>query len=983
MARVISPSPTTAARPSFPGWASFLSRAALAILLGVGCVEAHADTATRFVERLRNAGHEDLVLEYLDRAADNPLVSEEFKERIPFERVATQLSLAKSIRRPAERLEVLEESLPTLRRLAEAEPAAARLLTDVLDQVGTAAADVGHRSAITADRLLNEGDREDALKAARGEIKSARGQLEEAEQRIVAEREGLKGVKPDSQRGIRKRDLGIRLGAVRLLRARLLHDLAETYPDNSGKRKQLNTDAAKQLGELYEKYSKLGIGLYAHLYEGRCYRLLGEEALALAALEDLTAQPAGNAAIRQIVTLAHAERAALLRDTGKLDEALEKPAAWLEGLSRDEAEGPQAATLRYHVALAAIEQAKQAKDNDKRRLQKQARDWLNESRRIPSEVQADARDRWAEVTASLGIEVQEPKNFAEAFQAGSEAIQAMLAADLALKSATGAEAERLTDQRQQSRDAAYSALEAASGLADAKTDPEQASRARYQLAWLDWQRGDIGQAATRAELIARHSSDTAAGEEAAELALAALERLQRDGDNGAGEKLSGLASFITKQWPSSDVARAASAVMVSAALRSGDFDAAEAVLATVAAEQRPQLALRLAVARWEKSKSDPSLRPAALERMRTAFDRASPAEDAGPFTVTAALYLAEAALDDGDAKQAAKLLNHPDYGPATRAQAGTAPADNPIFALTAYKAALRVAAATAGDAGKTVQRIKKLLAETPADTTGGDRAWLGVAVALLADLERSSSPASVAKALSEVLAELAPVEAAGDWNTRLWIAQARLRCGEVLEDKTAAKANVEAGRDAFVALIERAEREPSFAPNKTSILAARLRLAECQRELGEHADAFATLTKMLGSGGALLDVQRVAAETLQEWGVASKSTEKLEQAIGGTQPGADGKNVVWGWSKLAKVAGRYAATSPKQKELYFEAWRRVAASRYQAALLANGADRQKQLGKAAATLLAVKRQNPGLGGEASQRSFDELLKQIKSAQGAK
>lgn len=957
------------------------SRQALHAALLAAAISAPSlgDTATRFVERLRQEGHGDLVLDYLDRAAESPLVSEAFKRSIPYQRLATLYGEANEVRDAVARSQALGALAPEIRGLAKSNADAARLLTDVLDRIATAAADVGRRSAVEATRMPDGEEQKRSLKIARRKLDSARERLATAEERIAAERGELKGVIPESKEGRRREDLGARLALVRLLRARLLHEMAETHPQGSASWKRLNTDAAKQLGELYTKYSTWGVGLYAHLYEGRCYRLLGENQLAVAALEDLTAQPAPTPELRRIVTLAQAERAALLLGTNKADEALEKPVAWLEDLTPGERDGAEAATLRYHVARASLKVAESETGAKQRKLRRQAREWLGESARVSSEVQADARDQWAAVTASMGLEAKPPENFEEAFQAGAEAIQAMLALDLAIEQASAAgEADRLSAQRRETRSAAYQALSAAVQLADKRTPAQDAARARYQLAWLDWEAGEIAKAAERAEYVARRDAETPSGEEAARLALAALERLQRDDPQGGSGALRDFVTFVNEQWPSSQVAASASAVLVSEALRSGDLASAQRVLQAVPEDQRPALALRLAVARWEKAKADASQRGESLKGLQEAFDAADADARAKAIGVTAALYLAEAALDRGDPRRAATLLNDPDYGPATRVGTEEAPADNPVFALAALKAQTRALALVDSDVGATLDRFEQTLADAPAAKTGGQRAWLGLAVALLSDTEKKPAAAS---ALAQTLERLGAVEAAGDWNTRLWIAQARLRCGELLGDADAAQSSVTAGREAFAGLIAQAERQLGFAPSKTSILAARLRLAQCERQLGEYDAATETLTQMLSNGPALLEVQQTAAQTLQDWGVATDSVERLEEAIAGAKPASDGKNVLWGWSKIAAIAGRYAGTDPKRRDLFFLAWRNVAASRYQAALLDAGAGRQEQLRKAASTIRAVQRQNPELGGADSRQAFDALLREIQSAAG--
>lgn len=969
---VTNSSPASTARLSFLTALAALSVAALGTSLPA------ADTASRFVERLRQEGHADLVLDYLDQAADSPLVSEDFKKSIPVQRLTALYAQANEVRDPAARSEALSALLPELRGLAKSNVGAARLLTDLIDRLATASADAGRRSAIEATRRPGGAPRERALKGARRQLESAREQLASAEARISKEYKSLKGVQPSSDEGRRRADLGARLGLVRLLGARLLHEQAETHRAGSKEWKKLNQDAAKRLGELYSKYSKWGVGLYAHLYEGRCYRLLGENQLALAALEDLTSQPAPTPELRRIVTLAHAERAALLVGTKRADQALEKPVDWLDKLDFDEKKGAEAATLRYQVAQAALKLAESETGAKQRKLRRDARDWLGQSARVPSDIQAAAREQWASVTASMGIEAEPPKNFEEAFRSGGEAIQAMLAVDVAIESANASAAEQLKAQRTETRDAAYAALAAAVKLVDKKTNPDEAAQARYQLAWLDWEAGDADQAAERAEFVARRDATTPSGEEAARLTLAALESLQSNGASDASGRLRDFVAFVLEQWPNTEVAASASAVLVSNALRSGDLAAAEQVLETVPKAQRPALALRLAVARWEKEKSDPASKDAAHKQLETAFKAAGDEGRSGAIGVTAALYLTEVALDRGDAKRASELLNNADHGPMSRVKESRPPADNPAFALAALRAQARTRAITGKKIGPILDQVDDLLATAPAEKTGGERAWLGLAVALLADVERN--PAAT-PALSATLGRLDKVEASGDWNTRLWIAQARLRCGELLKDEDAARESLTAGREAFAGLIEQADRQPGFAPTETATLAARLRLAQCERELGDYAAAVETLTQMLAGRGALLEVQETAAETLQTWGTESKSVERLEEAIAGTKPGSDGKNQIWGWSKLAAVTGRFAGSDPKRREQFFNAWRNVAASRYQAALLASGTTRSEQLRKAASTIRALQRQNPDLGGGQSKQAFDRLLRQIQASSG--
>ncbi|MEQ8846524.1 hypothetical protein [Botrimarina sp.] len=951
-------------------------------LVGVAvcCASAQDSVPERFVDALDDAGHPDLVAAYLERAADDPLVSDDFKAAIPWRLAAARLGAASQRRDPQRRRDELEQIVGALGPYAQSSEGAASALLDAEERLAVTLADLAHREAIEANREESGSPAErNRRTTARRRLEEARAALQGVESQIVAVRERLKGARPGSPEHRRRRDLGARLGVVRLLAGRMLYEQAETYPANTQERQQVAKQAAEELYELYNKYSKLGVGLYAHLYEGRAYRLLGDAQLATAALEDLTAQPAETPELRKIVSLAQAELAALALDQGAPQRALDKPADWLESLPRGETESMEAATLKYRLGLAALATAESAGETDARRLRRDARDWLGESARVASEVQADARRRWTEVTATLGLASEPPESFDDAFAAAKEAIAAMAAADAALADARQPQREELRTQRRDSRAAAYTALRAAGQLVGAGDDAESVAEARYLLAYLDWDSGEQAAAAERAEDVARSQSATDAGPKAARLAMAALEQLARGGDSAASGRLIELAQFTADRWPGSPAAEAAATVRLSEALRAGDFAAANAALAAAPADRRVGLALRVALARYESAADNDA---PARQQLRSALEEAADAGAEATLMASAALRLATALLEQGDAASALSLLTDSAYGPAKLSLEGRPPGNDPPFALAALGAAARARVLTGGGAAEELDAIRELLATAPAESTGGDAAWLRLAAALAGDLDRAPQRwrSGVATALSVALEELNDYQAESDWNTRLWIAQTWLAVSESLPAEAAERA-ASAACDTLAGLIDKAQSQTGYAPSPTSVLAARLRLAECQRRGGDHAAALETAAAMLAGGRVLLEAQQAAALALQEWGVAERDPTKLEQAIAGARPGDDGKNVIWGWSKLAAIASRYAASDPARRELYFEAWRHVAESRYQSALLADGSLRDEQLDKAAATILALHRQSPDLGGQASRSRFEALLKQIQQAAG--
>ena len=103
--------------------------------------------------------------------------------------------------------------------------------------------------------------------------------------------------------------------------------------------------------------------------------------------------------------------------------------------------------------------------------------------------------------------------------------------------------------------------------------------------------------------------------------------------------------------------------------------------------------------------------------------------------------------------------------------------------------------------------------------------------------------------------------------------------------------------------------------------------------------------------------ETAAAETLQEWGVESRSRDRIEASIVGEYPNDSGKNAVWGWRKIASVAGRGLASNPKLEETFFKAWLNVAKSRYLAGTLVSGPGRDAQFRKAVKVLDGLKAQD--------------------------
>jgi len=207
-------------------------------------------------------------------------------------------------------------------------------------------------------------------------------------------------------------------------------------------------------------------------------------------------------------------------------------------------------------------------------------------------------------------------------------------------------------------------------------------------------------------------------------------------------------------------------------------------------------------------------------------------------------------------------------------------------------------------------------------------------------------------------------------------------------------------QQAYLSLLEKAANEPNFAPSPIALLGVKKRLADCQRLLGQYDDAIEGYTNILQQKPNLLELQRAAALTFQEWGVNSQRIKPIDQAIRGAMPQTNHKNLIWGWVRLATIAD-YAlgkqrtiekgqrADDPAKKQtqqriakyqqLFFEARYHVIQARFQAAQFSQGAAKNKQLGIARQNIQSMLKLYPDLGGDLWKGPYEELQEEIKAA----
>jgi tetratricopeptide (TPR) repeat protein len=394
------------------------------------------------------------------------------------------------------------------------------------------------------------------------------------------------------------------------------------------------------------------------------------------------------------------------------------------------------------------------------------------------------------------------------------------------------------------------------------------------------------------------------------------------------------------------------------------------------------------------------LKESAVKFLRSGFSSAREKREINESVATGGLYLAQSLLNDGKFAEAIKLLEDPQFGPLTLVTEENPAAAREGYSIEVYKAALRAYVSVSPPQGNKAVETMDALERSVDDSSGQaadqlTRIYVGLGIALqqqlgeLRSAGRDADAERVAAAFSEFLDRIAARQEGASWAIRSWIAQTYYnmatgqRAGSSPTPTPTASAHkpskelLTKARDALRELLKKAAAAPNYAPGENAILAAKLQLGECYRELGQYKPALNLFSSILKEKETSLSVQRAAALTYQQRGDAENHAWYERAIYGGHKLKSTGKNRIWGWLKLAQVAERAARSNPTFLDTFFEARLNAARCRYLAGLKQKGAARTEDLAKAKQSLRSMLQLYPDLGGDRWRGEFDSLLKSIQ------
>jgi hypothetical protein len=657
------------------------------------------------------------------------------------------------------------------------------------------------------------------------------------------------------------------------------------------------------------------------------------------------------------------------------------------------------------------------------------------------EFSKEARD----LSAKLGKDVPEvlDEGFDSLVSDARAAVTAMqeryVEAKQAQADGKAAEAAKAVEEAGKKRGEAIGFFEKAitkAGDASGKDDDSAAGAAgmvndlRATLAFLFYDAKQYPRAVDIGVDLVQNFPNAMGSRKAAKVALASLQSLAQQGDAASRQqakaRLSEVAALIAKTWPSDAEGADAFSIQVGEAIESRNADTIQKLLVAIpaASPRRPEFLMRLGTALrrevQDAGKAEAAARPpeatvaawnsaakAAIDEALAAVAAAGslPPGTGGKIIVAAALARCQMAMETQDFTTVGTILEHPVYGPLKFAEGPVADGSRTV-ALRYYveterpekaKEVLAAMEQAAGQGAEASARLvgnylaisRDLQAQLEALTSGpkaGSPEAQQQATKILDGFEtvleglRTRDPKFTSQffVADTYLAlgtgkSLGTVVSKGTIET--FLGRAAETFGKLLARKDDASAAAE-DRD------EVARFEPTIRRRMATILARQGKWDAAQ----EQIDWILADPKRQNS----LEVQQEAAELLEAAGRAAAESDPAK-ADGLLREAAAGRKAdpvqIWGWGGIANKLSRQAFTGTddaalKSRERFFEARIRVAQILLARARLKGQADRDKRLETATSAIVMTRKLYPDLGGPASARRFESVLKEIQKEQGS-
>ena len=562
-----------------------------------------------------------------------------------------------------------------------------------------------------------------------------------------------------------------------------------------------------------------------------------------------------------------------------------------------------------------------------------------------------------------------------------------------------------------------------------ETSIEDVNLCRYFLAYLSLVESDWYNAAIMGDFVATRYGDSASARQCATIALSAYVQIyiENKGQDRTyeSEKIISTCMMIADRWKGEKETEQAVERLIPFLLKDLRYDDAEKYLVHIRADNpaRADAELRIGRALWQKARITRQDKEVAEEKGTLTADQAAAADSqftafktraakllstgigrvrSNP-TINETLMLAVLAvsqiyIEDGKQTEALALVEDAKVGILPLVSKNHEATQRKGFHSETYRLALRGYIALLGQSETPSAIIKKAvvvmdgLKKSVSDDEKGQRQLVAIYYGLARDLEaliKASKSDAQRKVLSSGFERFVSEVGQGskEFNVQQGVAETFMGMGKGFENGDEQTPDslkyYQMASAAFQRILDRVGEEKDWI-GKDSVTQVRWRQALAKRAVGEYGEAMKLFATILMDRNSMLDLQIEAAKTYQQWARTQKSGRAKDfyytkATNGGFMDKKAGRNIVWGWDKLARVAfrdpqGRFVNT-------YLEARYNQFLCRYEYAVSQKTKERKDKhlnIGKKSINTL-LKVHKGGLGGWRAR--YDDLYRKIQTGLG--
>ncbi|MAX39323.1 tetratricopeptide repeat protein [Gimesia sp.] len=953
------------------------------ILTTVSSVTAE-EQYLEFLQGLRDKNYHDTALEYLDQIAADKTTPKKVQELIPFERAMTLLMFSRTQRLPEEQEATLDLALAQLASFTKQypnHPMAGTANTERGKIILEKAEVEGRKAQSPAEQNNKKAHQE----AARKLVAQARDIFQKAYNLHEKTWKSFPATFIDKQKEPEKYEARakaeIQFMSAQLDLAQCTYAEAQTYDPGSADYNRLLKKASEEYAKIHERYRSQVGGLYARMWQGKCFEEQGELGRALGIYNELLGHPGNSSAIKALKDNCLQFRLICLNDDKNKDYELviNEAEQWLkENRSRSRTAIGQGITWELARAQEALANQESTKKGDQERILRQAL----ANARFVNAFRGKYRDVSRLMVGRINAKIQgnsggDPQDFATAYGLGQDRNKQTKALKDKLAAAkSAADKKKAQVELTQFMEETARILRIALKLADNKTDPKELDHARFLLSYTYYNLRHSYECAILAELVARSDDKVNGGMslDAAYLALAGYLQAYNDSPKDQryvdNQHMEEICNLITSRWPESG--RANDARIQLGNIYSSTERPAEAAKwfsqVPPAAPQYTDAQIRAGQAYWnsyltamsrrsetkpENAKEWSELAEKHLRTGIAATLKSLPAEAKTPEDLTAAkTSLAQIALNNGKYQDAIDILSKDPHAvlKAIHVAKGTKrPAkgvQSSEFANLVYQLQLR------GYIGlQQIDLARKAMKELEesASGSGGEsitEMYRQLGEKITEEIERLKAAGDtkriddVRKSLETFLTDIFKRKDQ-TYGSLVWIGETYYGMGQgASEDPAVARGYYDKAAAAFEEILKRQAATGDFIPGDFQV-GITLRLVNCKREQGEYEAALKLLAPILKEKEKSPEVQFEAANLLQTWASSGQgdNSKKYMDAINGME--LENGAVIKGWNYLARLLQNSMDTPGREdlKEMYYDAQYNKVESLQKYAIAVNDAEK--------------------------------------------